>query len=44
MSILNPIILLYILFLLAAAGLNVTLVVLAIKALWKYLHTREKQQ
>lgn len=44
MSILNPIILLYILFLLAAAGLNVTLVVLAIKALWKYLHTREMQQ
>ena len=44
MAILNPIILLYIVFLLVAAGLNVTLVVLAIKALWKYLHTREKQQ
>ena len=42
MSNLTPIILLYILLLLAAAGLNVTLVVLAIKALWKYLHTREK--
>ena len=44
MSILNPIILLYIVFLLVVAGLNVTLVVLAIRALWKYLHTREKQQ
>ena len=44
MAIPNPIILLYILFLWVAAGLNATLVVLAIKALWKYLHTREKQQ
>ena len=33
MAILNPIILLYIVFLLVAAGLNVTLVVLAIRAL-----------